>query len=61
MIKPIEVSPLNITNKYYFECTECGKKDVVTFTNRTINTDNDGNTDDLEEEPCPFCEAILKN
>ena len=60
MIKPIQISPLNTTNKYYYECSSCGDKNTMTFTNRIINTDNEGQTDELKEERCPGCDFVLE-
>lgn len=55
MIKPIGISPINTTNRAYFECKSCGTKNTLVFKNRIINTDNEGDVEDLDEEPCPNC------
>lgn len=59
MIKPINVSPLNTTSKIFFECNKCGAKDTLVFTNRVINTDNEGDLEELKREPCPQCGVSL--
>lgn len=59
MIKPIEVSPLNIINKVYFECSNCGAKSTLTFENRIINTDRKDDIDELQKESCPDCGHFL--
>ena len=59
MIRPVQISPLSTTNKYYHECSNCGDKNTVTFTNRIINVDNKGELDELKEERCPSCDSIL--
>ncbi|KKP86741.1 MAG: hypothetical protein UR89_C0015G0004 [Candidatus Roizmanbacteria bacterium GW2011_GWA2_35_8] len=59
MIKPINISPLNTTNKIYFECSNCGMKDTLTFENRIINTDNEVDLKELQKEMCPKCGRLL--
>lgn len=60
MIKPINVSPINTTNQIYFECESCGLKNTITFTNRVINTDKRYDLEELEQEQCPDCGAVLR-
>lgn len=59
MIKPIDISPLRTTNKCYYECEVCGQKGTITFTNRLINTDKEGDLEELESEQCPRCNSVL--
>jgi len=61
MIKPIDVSPINTTNKYYYECKNCKKKGIITFTNRVINVNNESHSEELEKEQCPRCGIVLEN
>lgn len=59
MIKPINVSPLDTTNQIYFECKNCGKKDTIFFTNRVINVDKKVDLEEIEQQRCPYCDALL--
>lgn len=59
MIKLIDISPINTTNKAYFECSNCGARDTFIFTNRIINTDREGDLEELQQEPCPNCNHLL--
>lgn len=59
MIKPIDVSPINTTNKVYFECENCGTKNTITFNNRIINTDRKADLEEIQEERCPNLIVIL--
>lgn len=59
MIKLIDISPLNTTNKVYFECGNCSAKNTLTFENRIINSDRKGDLDELQKEPCPDCGHLL--
>ncbi len=61
MIKPINISPINTTRKYYYECKNCKEKGTVTFTNRIINVNNEDYFEELEEEQCPHCGILLEN
>lgn len=59
MIKPIEISPLNTTNKVYFECGNCSANNTLIFENRIINTDRKDDLEELQQEPCPNCGHLL--
>jgi len=59
MIKPIDISPINTTNQIYFECENCGLKNIITFTNRVINTDKRYDLEELGQEQCPNCGVVL--
>lgn len=59
MIKPINVSPVNTTNSACLECEDCGLKNIITFTNRVINTDKRYDLEELEQEQCPDCGVVL--
>ncbi len=59
MINPITISPLNTTNKVYFECSNCGAKNTLTFENRIINTDRKDDLVELQKEPCPDSGHLL--
>lgn len=59
MIKPINISPIETTNKIYFKCSNCGLESTVVFTNRVINTDNENDLEELKNEPCPKCKKPL--
>lgn len=59
MIKPIDISPINTTNKVYFECSNCGAKNTLSFENRIINTDKKGDLEELQLEQCPDCNHLL--
>lgn len=59
MIKPVNMSPIDTTNQAYFECESCGAKNIITFTNRVINTDNRRDLEELEQEHCPSCDVVL--
>lgn len=55
MINLINVTPLNTTSSYYYECEKCGDKNTVTFNNRLIHTDESSDIDALANELCPKC------
>lgn len=60
MIKPINITPLNTTNKLEYKCKSCGDFGVITLENGIINTDNDGNSrEPLDDYKCPKCGKIL--
>lgn len=59
MIKPIDISPINTTNKVYLECKNCGVKDMLTFTNRVVNSDKEDDLKELQQEQCPNCSHVL--
>lgn len=59
MIKPINITPLNTTTHASFECNNCGAKDVITFTNKTINVDKQADIEDLQDMECPNCGTRL--
>lgn len=59
MIKPINISPINTTSRVYFECENCGLRNIITFTNRVINTDKRYDLKELEQEQCPDCGFVL--
>ncbi len=59
MIKPIDISQIDTTKKVYFECSNCGTKSILTFTNRIINTDNETDLEELRDERCPNCNSVL--
>lgn len=55
MIKPIEITPLNTSQKLYFECENCEKKDVIIL-DYLINTDyEDVVKEALRDFNCPYC------
>ncbi len=58
MIKAVDISPLNTTNKIHYECTSCGAKGEWILQN-PINTDNDGKVDESEVFECPECNKRL--
>ena len=59
MIKPVNISPTDDTNKVYVECPECSFKTTLAWNNKTINTDNDLEMQDLLFEECPECCSVL--
>lgn len=59
MIRPINVSPVNTTNRACFKCENCGLKNIITFTNRVINTDSRDDLKELGQEQCPDCGIVL--
>jgi DNA-directed RNA polymerase subunit RPC12/RpoP len=58
MIKAIDITPLNTTNKISYVCTSCGAKGEIILGN-SINIDNDGNLDKGEVLECPGCNKQL--
>jgi len=58
MLKPIEISPVNTTNKVAAKCEKCGYEAVITMTNHYINTDDDTELKALGYE-CQKCGAKL--
>ena len=59
MIKPIEISQIQTTNKVYFECSKCRLKNTLIFNNRIINVDSKSDLEELNQEPCPNCNQLL--
>lgn len=60
MIKPINVTPLNTTNKLEYKCEKCGDFGIITLENSNINTDNDENpVEPLDDYKCPKCGRTL--
>lgn len=56
MIKPINISSLDTSNKVYFKCDKCGKEGNLELDNSIINTNNDGNPiNNKDVYDCPFC------
>lgn len=58
MIKAIDISPLNTTDKLFYECEVCSAKGELILQN-LINTDNDGKVDKSEVFECPECNKQL--
>jgi len=58
MVKAINITPLNITNKIHYKCMSCGARGEYILKN-SINTDNDGNIDKSEVFECPECNKQL--
>ena len=60
MIKPIEISPLNISSQLEYKCENCGDFSIITLTNRVINTNNAGEpVEPLDDYECPKCRKKL--
>lgn len=60
MIKPIDITPLNTTNKLEYKCENCGDFGIITLENSVVNTDNDGNSvEPLGNYECPKYGEIL--
>lgn len=54
MIKPIKVTPLNVTKTLEYRCSMCKDSGVINV--GIISVDNDGNSEvPLENYDCPKC------
>ena len=56
MIKPINIIPLNTTNKLEYRCENCGDSGIITLDNSIVNIDNNGNSiEPLDDYECQKC------
>lgn len=55
MIKPIKISPVNISKHLFFKCSNCGKEGTIYLENSLINTDNNGNALEPLDYDCIEC------
>ncbi len=59
MIKPVNITPLDTSNRLEYECKKCLNIGAFNLTNSVVDVDNDGNPlMDLEYE-CPQCREKL--
>jgi len=60
MIKLVNISPLNTTNRLEYKCENCGDFGIITLTNSIINTDNaDEPIELLNDYECQKCRERL--
>lgn len=57
MIRPINISPLDIATQVYFDCGKCGVKETVTID--MISIDKQADLEELKNIPCPNCGVLL--
>ena len=62
MIKAINITPLNTSNKLYCKCEYCGFETEIILLNSIVNTSNDGKIikSEFEEVECFKCKKIIK-
>ena len=62
MIKALNITPLNTTNKLHCKCEHCGFEAEITLLNSIANIDNNGKIEEPEfrEIECYKCDKIIK-
>lgn len=59
MIKPINITPLNTSNRLQYECEKCFNIGNINLTNSLINTDDSGVPLEELNYECPKCGVRL--
>jgi len=66
MIKPLDITPINTTNKLHLKCEHCGFEEDITLQENSrdtvVNIDYNGKTEgqNYKEINCPKCNEIIK-
>lgn len=62
MIKPINITPLNMARTLQYKCENCGDYGTMDRGSSAISTDNNGNPKiPLNDYECPKCGQNLGN